>query len=427
MIQTPPAQFSNLSGRRVVLATLVVVAVCLAFWLLFRFYNVLLILLVAVIISTAIKPVVDSLHRLGLPRPAGVIAIYLLLLALIVGFVLLGVPLISRQITTITAAVPQAYEQLREAMLTTPNLIIWRLGTELPEQLPFLTSAPAPPVEPVENEPTAAITQAWGFLRLIATAIFGTVVTLILAFYWTLDGERIKRTLLLLVPLDQRESIRELVATIEGKVGNFIIGQTLLCGIIGGLALIAYTLIGLPYALLLAFLAGIMEAIPVVGPVLGAVPAVLVALSLDSSKVIWVIVASVIIQQLENSLLVPRIMNRAVGVSPLVTLLALIAFSSLFGVIGAVIAIPMAAVIQLLLERYLLEPNAIEPETTNGRDRFSVLRYETQELVQDVRKQVRKKEEVASADSDQVEDSLEAIALDLDSLLAQSNSTQVQP
>jgi predicted PurR-regulated permease PerM len=218
-----------------------------------------------------------------------------------------------------------------------------------------------------------------------------------------------------------------LVATIEGKVGNFIIGQTLLCGIIGGLALIAYTLIGLPYALLLAFLAGIMEAIPVVGPVLGAVPAVLVALSLDSSKVIWVIVASVIIQQLENSLLVPRIMNRAVGVSPLVTLLALIAFSSLFGVIGAVIAIPMAAVIQLLLERYLLEPNAIEPETTNGRDRFSVLRYETQELVQDVRKQVRKKEEVASADSDQVEDSLEAIALDLDSLLAQSNSTQVQP
>jgi predicted PurR-regulated permease PerM len=134
---------------------------------------------------------------------------------------------------------------------------------------------------------------------------------------------------LLLLPQERRESSRELIAAMETKVSAYIAGQGVLMLVVGVMAFIAYWLIGLPYVLVLAFVAGVMEAVPLVGPLLGAIPAALVALTLGPDKLIWVIVATVVIQQLENSFLVPRIMRQAVGVNPFVTLLALFAFSSL--------------------------------------------------------------------------------------------------
>ncbi len=142
------------------------------------------------------------------------------------------------------------------------------------------------------------------------------------------------------------------------------------------MALIAYVLIGLPNALVLALIAGVLEEVPMVGPLLGAIPAATIALSIAPSKLVWVIVASIVIQQLENSLLVPRVMRKAVGVNPFVSLLAIFAFSSLFGIVGALMAIPMAAIIQLLLDRFVFHPVVMEPEVSAGRDYASRLRYE---------------------------------------------------
>lgn len=415
------ATLPNLSVRQVVIGTLVVVSVSLAFWFLFRFHHVILILFVAIVISTAIRPVVEWLHRRGLPRPLGIILVYCFLLALIAGFIVLGFPLILRQATNIAGQVPGLYERLRNSMMDAPTILFWRLGEALPAELPFM----APPV-PGNGEETPSLAQAWQVVGPVVNTILGTVAVFILAFSWTLEAERTKQALLLLLPMEKRPEAREVLNTIEQKLGSFIVGQALLVVVIGVLSLIAYVIIGLPYALALAFFAGLMEAIPVVGPFLGAVPAILVAFSVDPSKVLWVIVAALVIQQLENTLLVPRVMNRTVGVHPLVTLLALIALGSLFGIVGALVAIPIAAIIQLLLDRYLLTPDVSAAEAVSGRDYLSVLRYETKELVQDVRKQVRSNNTIITADdSNQIEDSLEAIAADLDSILAQHDTPEV--
>jgi predicted PurR-regulated permease PerM len=411
----------ELSVRHVVLATLVVVAVGLGFALLFRLHRLFLLLFAAIVISTAIRPAVDWLHRRGLPRLLGVALLYLLLLAFVVGLLLLGAPLIAEQSTNLANAIPEAYSDLRQSMLRNPNLFVWRLGVELPPQLPLTASG-----EASAEESVSAVAQAWQTIGLVASAIFAIFAILALAFYWTLEGERTKRALLLLLPLDKRESARELVTTIENNIGNYIIGQATLALIIGVLALTAYLLIGLPYALVLAILAGIMEVVPLIGPTLGAIPAVIVAFSVDPVKVMWVIVATAVIQQLENSFLVPRVMDRAVGVNPLVTLLALTAFGSLFGIVGALVAIPVAAVVQILLQRFVLDANGSGQSAPEGRDQLSLLRHETQELVQDVRKQVRRKEESADTTSDEIEDSLEAIANDLEAILAQIHTTRVR-
>jgi len=119
-------------------------------------------------------------------------------------------------------------------------------------------------------------------------------------------------------------------------------------------------------------------------------------------------------------------MRKAVGVNPFVTLLAIFAFSSLFGIAGALMAIPMAAIIQLLLNRFVFHPSAMEPEVSAGRDYTSRLRYEAQDFVQDLRKQARLKKggsDLRVKQIDQVMDEIETITTDLDALLAQSNTS----
>jgi predicted PurR-regulated permease PerM len=417
----PPSQLYNWTFRRVVWATLVLVFVALSFWLIYRFDQVVFILFIAIVMGTVIRPVVTWLHRRGLPRMAGVVLVYLLILAFLVGFVLLLFPLIVEQGTTIAAAVPGYYQSLREWMVNYPNQLIVRLSEFLPATLPGLQ-----PIQQTGQQMLASAGQALGYVTLAAKVIFMAMVILVLAFYWTLDGPRTIQSLLLLVPKGQRENISELISAMETKVGFYIAGQGVLCLVIGIMALVAYLLIGLPNALVLALVAGVLEAVPMIGPLLGAIPAALVALSIAPAKLIWVIVATVVIQQLENSLLVPRVMRKAVGVNPFVSLLAFFAFSSLLGIAGALMAIPMAAILQLLLDRFVFHPAAMEPEVSTGRDYASRLRYEAQDLAQDLRKQARFKKGGSDRrvkQIDQVMDEIETITTDLDALLTEASTS----
>jgi predicted PurR-regulated permease PerM len=421
MALNSPSQPYQWTFQRVMGATLVLVFVALGFWLLYRFNQVVFILFIAIVMGTVIRPVVTWLYQRGLPRIAGVILVYLILLALIISFVLLLFPLIVEQGTTIAAAVPGYYQSLRDWMVNYPNLLIVRLSEFLPATLPSLQ-----PIQQTSQQMLASAGQALGYVALGAKAIFLAIVILLLTFHWTLDGPRIIQSLLPLVSKDKREGISELISAMETKISSYLAGQGVLCLVIGIMALVAYLLIGLPNALVLALLAGVLEAVPMIGPVLGAIPAAVIALSIGPSKLIWVIVATIVIQQIENSLLVPRVMRKAVGINPFVSLLALFAFSSLFGIVGALMAIPIAAIVQLLLDRFVFHPGTIESEVSTGRDLASRLRYEALDLAQDLRKQARLKKggsDLRIKQFDQVLDEIETITTDLDSLLAQvSNS-----
>jgi predicted PurR-regulated permease PerM len=306
-------------------------------------------------------------------------------------------------------------------MVNYPNQLILRLSEFLPATLPSLN-----PVQQTGQQMLASAGQVLDYSTLAAKVILIAIVILVLAFYWTLDGPRTIQSFLLLVPQGQRESISELISAMETKVGFYIAGQGVLCLVIGIMALLAYLLIGLPNALVLALVAGVLEAVPMIGPLLGAIPAALVALTIAPAKLVWVIIATVIIQQLENSFLVPRVMRKAVGVNPFVTLLAFFAFSSLFGIAGALMAIPMAAFLQLVLDHFVFHPEPMEAEVSAGRDYASRLRYEAQDLAQDLRKQARLKKggsDLRVKQIDQVMDEIEAITTDLDAQLAQIHTS----
>ncbi len=415
MQPNPPEYFPHYSNRQVVYATLCVVGVLLSFFLLYRFSQIVFTLLVAIILGTAIRPLVNWLNRRGISRPVGIIVVYLALFSLAAGLIVLLLPLFLQQIGSITNDLPAYYSNFRNVLFRSSSRILEQIAIQMPADISLI--APFP--ETGTGETIGRVAQSLSYVNLLSRNIILIISVFVLGFYWVLESDRSIRNALLWVPLNQRDRLRELITEIEEKVGGFLLGQGVLCLVIGILALVAYLLIGLPYALVLAVIAGILEAVPIFGPILGAIPALLIAMSIEPVKALWVVAATIVIQGLENYLLVPRVMKHSVGVNSLVTLLALLAITSLFGLTGALLAIPMAAILQSFIDRFVLAPVQTEIQASNGRGQLSRLRYEAQGLTLDVRKQLRENRRINRSEQEVV-DALEAIATELDLRLSQS-------
>jgi predicted PurR-regulated permease PerM len=222
------------------------------------------------------------------------------------------------------------------------------------------------------------------YTNIVLKGILGTLAIFLLAYYWTQESNFVMRAVLQVLPSQRRKNVREFLQLAETKLGGYIRGQGLLCVAVGLAAFIAYLLIGLPYLLVLAIFAGVMELVPIFGPALGAIPAFLVALSIDPGKALWVVIATVIIQLLENAVLVPRIMKHSMGVNPIIVLLSLIAFSSVFGFVGALLALPLAAIIQLLVSRVVLTAAESAKRAQNKEQEVQSLIDESQALMQTI-------------------------------------------
>lgn len=418
------------SMRTVVMATLIAIGIGLAFLLLYRFYMIVFLFFVGFSIATALKPVANGLQKRGIAPLFGILPIYLGCLGLFVAFVWFIGPIISKQFVGLVQELPTYYDNLRLYLQQSPRELLRAAGSLLPEQLSL-------PVTQLSTTATTDSTDPIGMLGEILSntgrTIFMFIGVLLLAYYWLVEGDMIIRRIVLRTRMEKRQQLRELISEIEGKIGGYFRGQLLLCLIIGTLSLLAFLIIGVPNALTLALISGVTEAIPILGPTLGAVPAILMTFSTEPVKAVWVLLAMVLIQSMENNLLVPRIMGKSVGVNPLLTLLSIAAFGLLFGFVGAILAIPLAAILQILLSRLLFRTSPAEEVTVQPdanqqptRSRMAVLRLEAQELAQDVRKQARSTNEHQALDPqmEQAEDMIETVAGNLETYLLQQERTR---
>ena len=396
------------SPREVVLATLTAALVVGAMLLALEIVGALIGFFVAVLVSSAMQPVVALLER-RMSRTAAALVVHGGLVVIALGFAILLLPVLIGQVESLWSSVPELYRSLRTAMFASDSASLHRIAGALPEA-----------IDPSGGGASLdSLSFALAGLGRLASALLTGAGILVLSYAWTVSGDRTVRSILLLLPLDRRAEITELVDAATTKLAAFVRGQLILCGAVGVLAFIAYTIIQLPHAAALAVMAGLLEAIPLIGPTLGAVPAALVGFTVDPVLVLWVGLSTLVIQVLENYVLVPRVMDRSVGVHPFVTILSIAAFGAVMGIPGALLAIPLAALIQLLLEHFVLEVGTAAPAAAEGRTRISVLRYEAQHLVADIRQVVRHKEERAGASIDVLEEELEALAVGLDQVLAE--------
>ena len=344
--------------KQVVIATLFVVCVFLSLWLLFRFRAVVFLLFIAMVIGTTMRPAVEWFYRRGLTRPAGILLIYLAIAAFLIGFLFLFVPLIVDQATQLIQNLPTYQLEIRNGLLDSGYLLLRNFGRSIPASFVFLENS-----NPSTEEVIDQVSQTFQYAGQVGRGILSILAVFLLAYYWTQESNFIFRSLLNLFPRNRRKDAREFLQLVEAKIGGYVRGQAILSLVVGSAAFIAYLLIGLPYTLVLAIIAGIMEMVPVFGPVLGAIPALLVALSVQPSKAIWVLVATGVIQMVENIWLVPRIMRSSMGVNPILILLSLVMFGSVFGFPGALLALPLAAIIQLIIERIIRSTTGSDQDT----------------------------------------------------------------
>ena len=317
MITLSMPQKIDISHRTVIFTAIFI----LALWITYLIRDLLIILFVAVIFVSALSPLVEALIRLKVPKVLSIAITYIIIIAIIAGL--------------IVSILPPLIEQSTRLIVASPSLIAQFFNITNIDKSVF----------------SSELTSFSKNLFSITISIFDNLLTivflLVLTFYMLLDKDNLESRFASLFR-SREERIRISIIKIEGKLGAWLQGQLILSLLIGVLSYIGLTILGIPFALPLALIAGIMEVIPVMGPIISAIPAIFLALTISPVLSVGVAAMYFIIQQIENHLIVPQVMRRAVGLNPLVVILAIAIGSRLLGIPGALLAVPMAVVFQII-------------------------------------------------------------------------------
>ncbi|HYH92333.1 MAG TPA: AI-2E family transporter [Candidatus Saccharimonadales bacterium] len=329
--------------------------------------GVLLLLFIAVLLASALEPMVGWIRQhLPLGRGATILVVYASFFLVMFGLAFIVLPAAIDQAQQIASSLPTFIDSAKawaadlrpQALASSITALIDSVGQIF---------EPAPPPDP--NEVVQVGTA-------VAEATTSFVMLLVLVFFWLVEHARLQRYALSFLPMERRAGTRDAWNEIESRLGLWVRGQLILMGAIGLATGIAYTVLGLPGALLLGLIAAITEAIPIVGPLLGAIPAVLVAATVSPELAVVVAIMYLVVQFIEGSVLVPIVMRNTIGISPLLVLLSLLIGTAAGGLVGAFLAVPVAASIEIILSRLQAretpvaqDPAAIETpdqETTKG-------------------------------------------------------------
>lgn len=313
-----------------------VVAVIFGLYLLYLIRDVLMILLVVAVISIALEPFVNKLAKQGVPRALSVIVLYFALILFLGLFIYFVVPPVVLQLREFTLNLPYSTDKISSLNLGSATSTINQI-------INSFSSKAAPITDGLIN----------GVISLFG-GVVSAVTVFALTFYAVVDADSIRETLGRLIPLEQKDKLILTFKRVSEKLSDWLRGQLslmLVIGLIDGLALWG---LGIGFSLTLGILAGLLEVIPVIGPIIAAVAAVFVAFITGAPiwKILVLVLIFVIVQQLENQILVPKIMQRAVGLSPIVVILAILIGNRLMGIGGAILAVPIVAGVQVFAEEY---------------------------------------------------------------------------
>lgn len=299
-------------------------------WFIIQIKGILILFFIAYILMVSLVPYVRYLSTKRIPRTIAAALVYLATLLIVVLLVVPLIPFFSTQIQSLIHTFPQYLDGILKV-----------LGIEIgPSQVQsFMIS-----------QLNAIGSSAFAVTGAILGTIFSTFLVFVISFYLMLDYERLKKEFTYLFPKSQKEKVIEVAHQVEDKLGAWFRGQLMLCFSIGICTWVALAVINFPFALPLALLAGMLEIVPTIGPILSAIPAVIVALSISPGLALIVMFIYIGIQMLENNFLVPKIMQRAVGLNPILVILAISIGATLLGILGALLSVPFATLLIIVVK-----------------------------------------------------------------------------
>lgn len=304
------------------------IAILILLYLLYLIRDILIVFFVALILASAVDPWVDWMKTKKIPRSIGILLIYLVLFAIIGIIVITIIPPIIQQIIDLTNNLPQYLDKVLSFFSKVQNKsgILESVKTSL-------------------GAITSSLQTAAGGIFSTVTGIFGSIfsffLVLVLTFYMAVEENAIKKLVWSLAPSKHQPYIMQLINRMQKKIGLWLRGQLILCFVIFAMDFVGLSILHVKYALVLSLIAGLTEFIPYVGPILGAIPAVFLAFNQSPMLALFVAVLFYIVQLVENNILVPKIMEKAVGLNPIVSIAALMIGYNLAGVVGAILSIPV--------------------------------------------------------------------------------------
>jgi len=311
-----------------------VVLVLLGFWLAFYLHELVLVVLTAVVLASAIEPPTQRLIRWGLPRVLAVVLLYLFVFTLIALAFYFFVPVLTEETKQLVSQLPAYLETLQ--LSDTSTLPMTEGGVPITDQLLRFQDV--------------LKTSSSGILNA-ASAVFGGLMSFILivvlSFYFAVQERGLNEFLRMVTPVKKQDYILDLWKRAQKKIGRWLQGQLLLSLLVGVMVYVGLLFMGIPYALLLGIAAAILELIPVFGSIIAAVPAVALAfIDAGTAKALLVIVLYVVVNQLQGNIIYPLVVQKVLGVSPLIVILAIIIGAQVAGFLGILIAVPIAAAVQ---------------------------------------------------------------------------------
>jgi predicted PurR-regulated permease PerM len=325
-------------------------------WCAFLVRDVLLLIYISGLLAIGFSPIIRLIERQKVlpigtrrfPRWLAILILYLFILGTLTGIGFMIIPPLVRQGQQLWTALPDIFDRGQDFLI--------QKGI-LKEHLTLR--------EAVSRAPGSgggeAVGTVMGAVVGVVGGLFGLLTILILTFYILVEADNLRETMLRLFPKRSRPRVAAASRDITVKVSAWLGGQLLLGAIIGGSSALGLWLLGIPFFYVLALISGIGELIPVVGPILAAVPAVIVASTVSLNKAVLVIIFFVIQQQFENHVLVPKVMERQVGVSAVTVITALLIGGKLLGIPGAILAVPSAAILQVLFAEFTSQRDKADP------------------------------------------------------------------
>ncbi len=316
------------------------IVIGILFYLAFYFRQLLLLILTSVVIASAVEPAVARLESYKISRPFGTILIYCLVMLVVIGGVILIVPIFVKETANLAQAIPGYFSSFEAWLNSTLASSGFSTNITTPDSLNELAGAS----NELRGVANIFFNGATGALRFVFESLFSFLLVFVLAFYFTVQKYGIDNFLKVVIPPTHIDYSLNLWHRSQKKIGKWMQGQLVLACIIGLLTYLGLLILGINYAFLLAIFAMFGSLIPMIGPVISMVPTLAVALADGGLGLgLSVLVLYFIIQQVESNLIYPMVVKNVVGVPALVVILGVIIGGSLFGFLGIVLSVPVAA------------------------------------------------------------------------------------
>ncbi len=320
-----------------------IILVLLFFAFLYFLRDIIFILLFAIIIASGVTPFASWLDEKKFSRILGVLMLYLSIFTLALFLLSLVVPFVTGELNQLIKDLPRFINQVSVSL---------EKAQESSGRYVDLFSEIQNLLDTFAGYLQASSQSAFNFVVSIFGGLFSFLAVIVLSFYLSVMRGGIESFIRAIVPKEYETEVLSVWQRSERKVGKWIQGQLLLALIVGLAVYVTLSLMGIKFALLLGIVAMVLEVVPTVGPVLAAVPAVILTFVQAPSLGLWVILAYIIIQQLENHILVPIVMGRTVGLNPVVVILSLLIGFKLAGIVGMILSVPVAAIIVEILDEF---------------------------------------------------------------------------